>query len=69
MGGCMPWAEAVRLVGALRRHPEKQDPGLSAKTPFASCGRTPGEGRRCDLALNVQVRVRNGMGMASYLPD
>ncbi|GAB7106975.1 hypothetical protein JCM4814A_52890 [Streptomyces phaeofaciens JCM 4814] len=61
-------AGARGLVGAVRRHPDKQPGRASAKTPFASCGRIREPGRPCELALNAQVRGGYGMGMASDMP-
>src|ERR1041384_7198597 len=58
-------AEARGLVGAVRRCPEKQAWSASAMTPFTSCGRIWGGRGVCELALNVQVRGRYGMGMVS----
>ncbi|GGR30660.1 hypothetical protein GCM10010251_53360 [Streptomyces aurantiogriseus] len=62
-------AEARGLVGAVRRHPEKQARKGSAMTPFTSCGRMWGEGLLCEPALNVQVRGWVCVYMASELPD
>ncbi|GHJ98591.1 hypothetical protein SY2F82_03890 [Streptomyces sp. Y2F8-2] len=63
VGGMRRRRDPGGLVGAWRRHPEKQAGEMSAMTPFTSCGRTRRKSLVCDLALKPQVARAIGVGM------